>query len=339
MGTHLDAVVGALDEGRQPEGRHFVFVQVDESKIAEDGTWSSSVSVFDAEYKPPREDIAAAIGKVMFAVAAGSAAGGAAMNSGASLTDATNLGSSIAGGVESSSEDMLPATLFLDDTGHDVVVTAYLPPGALVAAWLEFGPDGVAIPVVDSILGGLNGPYPSLVYPKMDVEDVYRAMQRLKLPNSRDDTRRRYEKARKKLASGAAVIPEEIEGAITMLDGSAGAVREIHERHLREQLARGTHASTDHVALGRLLAEDGRHEEAISEFEAATALDGDRPDLALERATCLYMLQRDAEAWELLEQPLADNATLAVHLCNQIAARSGYDISRCTADELDELPW
>ena len=339
LGGHLEAGGGALDEGQQPEGRHLVFVQVDESTMAEDGAWSSSVSVFGAEYKPPREDIAAAIGKMVFAVAAGSSAGGGALNSGASLTDATNLGTSIAGGVESSSEDMLPATFFLDDSGHDVVVTAYLPAGTLVAVWLEFGPDGGAIPVVDSSLSGLNGPYPSLVYPKMDVEDVYRVMQRLVLPSSRDETRRRYEKAQKKLAANPGVIPEEIEAAITMLDGSASAVREIHERHLREQLARGTHASTDHVALGRLLAEDGRHEEAISQFEATITLDGERPDLALERAKCLYMLQRDAEAWELLEQPLADNATLALHLCNQIAARSGFDISRCTADELDEIPW
>lgn len=51
------------------------------------------------------------------------------------------------------------------------------------------------------------------------------------------------------------------------------------------------------------------------------------------------MLHRDEEAWALLEGPLAEEATLAVHLCNQIAARSGFDISRCTAADEIELPW
>jgi len=159
------------------------------------------------------------------------------------------------------------------------------------------------------------------------------------MPNTDEETLRRYETAHKQLVSDGLPSPRDIDAAIAMLRGSTSDTREVHEQYLRIQLTRGTHAAIDHVALGRLLAQDGRHQEAIDQFETAIAIDGDLPDLDLERATCLYMLQRDEEAWGLLERPLADEATLAVHLCNQIAARRGFDISRCTVDELDELPW
>lgn len=339
LGQHLSAVVGALDEGQQPEGRYFVFLRVDENSKNDDGSWSSTVSVYNAQYKPPREDVAAAIGKMLIATAAGAAVSGAAVNVGASVSDAADLGGDIAMGGTTANEDMLPATFFLDDSGHDSVVDGYLPAGVLVAVWLEFGPDGTAVPVVDSSLGDLRGPHPFLVDKKMDVKDVYAVMQRLKLPNSTDETIRQYEKVEKQLAKAGEDVPQEIDTAFTMLDGSNSAVQKIHERFLREQLDRGTHAAADHVALGRLLVENDLHEEALAQFVAAIALDGERPDLDLERATCLYMLRRDEEAWALLESPLASGVTLAVHLCNQIAARSGYDISRCSSGEHDELPW
>lgn len=344
LGQHLAGVVGELREGRQPQGRYLVFVQVEDTQPTADGEWSSTVSLFDAQYKPPRADVAAAIGKALVAGAAGVAATGAAtdvaVRTGSSTRQAAELGATIASAGATPNEDMLPATIYLDDSGLDSEISGYLPAGSLVAVWVEYGPDGTASPVVDSSLGGLHGPHPTVVYRKMDVQDVYPVMQRLQMPNSTDETLKQYETARRKLQSGdAATLPTELDEAVSLLSGDAAATREIHERYLRQQLTRGTHASTDHVALARLLQEDGRHEEALAEFDDAITLDGERPDLDLERATCLYMLQRDEEAWTLLEGPLAEDATLAVHLCNQIAARSGYDISHCTADELDELPW
>lgn len=295
LGQALAAVVDVADAGGAIQGRQLALVKVKNTNETSGGGWVSTVELLDVQIRADPDFELESTPMLVY--------------TGAGWVVGTGTRAVRVGELES-------GTVVFQGTGIRRVVRGALPPGALLALWVEEPIPGApwdqALVVTGPGTSEIRGLDPPVLQPRLEVQSLPLVLQGLVFPDDPALRGRHWARLVRRmgptLPESAPHVLERARGDLTSLLPDAAAI-------LRVQVRR-TGSEIDELYLARVLAALGEVEPASTLYEELSV--ELIAAIAVEAATAHWRAGRSAEAMRLLRTPIEKGDVLAINLCRKM---------------------